>query len=152
MRHVWIFAHLLGFVLWLGGGLASMMLGLALRSAPRDQLAAGVRQLAILSQRMVLPGSLLTVASGLILTMIVFGAPGAMAAVSRALMTMQGAGILGALITLLVLVPNANRLTRLDPVTQAAPFDVLRQRQARIGMITGLLGMTALIAGAISRP
>jgi hypothetical protein len=152
MRHFWIFAHLLGFVLWLGGGLAAMMLGLYLRQAPRDQLGQGVRHLAVLYQRLVLPGSVLTTASGLVLTMIIFGGPGAMGTVSHALMTMQGAGLLGALLTLLVLVPNAGRLTRLDPVSQAPQFDALRRRQATLGMVSGLLAMVALIAGALGRP
>lgn len=152
MRHFWIFAHLLGFVLWLGGGLAATMLGLALKRAPREQLAQGVRHLAVLYQRLMLPGSVLTVASGLVLTMMMFGSAGAMGTISHALMTMQGAGLLGALVTLLVLVPNAGRLTRLDPLAQAQQFDALRQRQARTGMISGLLGMIALLAGALGRP
>lgn len=150
MRHFWIFAHLLGFVLWLGGGLSAMMLGLALKRAPREELARGVRQLAILYRQLMLPGSVLTVASGLVLTMMMFGS--AMGAMSHALMTMQGTGLLAALVTLLALVPNAARLTRLDPITQAAQFDALRSRQARTGMISGLLGMIALLTGALGRP
>ena len=150
MRHFWIFAHLLGFVLWLGGGVAAMMLGLALRRASRDQLGQGARYLAVLYQRLMMPGSVLTVASGLILTMIIYGS--GMGAVSHPLMTMQAAGLLGAMLTLLMLVPNAGRLTRLDPVTQAQQFDALRQRQARIGMLSGLLGLIALVTGALGRP
>ncbi len=150
MRHLWIFAHLLGFVLWLGGALAVMTLGLSLKRAPRDQLAQGVRFLALMNQRLILPGSVLTVASGLVLTMMMFGS--AMGAVSHALMTMQGAGLVAALLTLLVLVPNSGRLTRLDPVAQAQQFDALRSRQATVGMISGFLGMLALVAGALGRP
>ena len=150
MRHVWIFAHLLGFVLWLGGGIGAMMLGLYLKRVPRDQLGQGARHLAVLYQRLMLPGSVLTVASGLVLTMIMFG--GGTGAASHALMTMQATGLLGAIVTLLVLVPNAGRLTRLDPVTQAQQFDALRQRQARTGMVSGLLGLIALVTGALGRP
>jgi hypothetical protein len=152
VRHFWIFAHLLGFVLWLGGGLAAMTLGLALKRAPREQLGPGVRQLAMLYQKLLLPGSVLTVASGLVLTMIIFGSAGTTAVMSRSLMTMQGVGLAAALVTLLVLVPNAGRLVRLDPIGQAEPFDAARRRQARMGMISGLLGLIALAAGAIGRP
>ena len=152
MRHLWIFLHLLGFVMWLGGALGNMMIGIRARSEPRDQLNAVARSLGFVSRTIILPGSLLTVISGLILTMIVFGAPGAMQTISRWLMAMQGAGLLAALITLIFVVPAAAKVTRVDAVTQAAQFDALRKKVARLGMVSGALGMLALFAGAMSRP
>ena len=152
MRHLWIFLHLLGFVMWLGGALGNMMIGIRARSEPRDQLNAVARSLGVVYRTIILPGSLLTVVSGLILTMIVFGAPGAMQTMSRWLMAMQGAGLLAALITLIFVVPTAAKVTRVDAVTQAAQFDALRKKVARLGMLSGALGMLALLAGAMSRP
>ena len=152
MRHLWIFLHLLGVAMWLGGGFSVMMLGIALKGAARENLGQGVRSIAVVQRRMILPGSLLTVVSGLVLTLIVYGGPGAMGAITHWVMMMQAAGLLAALLTLIVMVPGANRLLRLDPIGQAAQFDALRGRQAMLGMITGLLGLISLIGGAWSRP
>jgi hypothetical protein len=151
VRHLWIFAHLLGFVMWLGGALGAMALGIALRRVQRSELAGGARLLATLYRQLVLPGSVLTVVSGLVLTLMMFGGP-ALTAMSHPLMAMQGLGLLASLITLIALVPNAGRLTRIDPISQAQQFDALRARQARLGMVSGLLALLALIAGALGRP
>ena len=152
MRHFWIFLHLLGYVMWLGGALGAMAVGLSARREARDQLGAAARLLASIYRSVILPGALATVVSGLVLTLIVFGGPGATAAVNQPLMVMQGTGLIAALITLIVLVPNASRILRVDPVTQAAQFDALRAKQARLGMISGFFGLAALMAGALGRP
>jgi hypothetical protein len=152
VRHLWIFLHLLGFVMWLGGALGNMMIGIRARGEARDQLNAVARSLGVVYRTIILPGSLLTVVSGLILTMIVFGAPGAMQTISRWLMAMQGAGLIAALITLIAVIPSAAKVTRVDAVTQAAQFDALRKKVARLGMVSGVFGLIALFAGAMSRP
>lgn len=152
MRHLWIFVHLLGIVMWLGGGLSAMMIGLTLRGVARDQLAGGARNLATIYQRLMLPGSVGAVVSGLVLTLMMYNGPAALGSAGHALMAMQGLGLVAALITLLVLAPGASRLSRIDPIGQAAQFDALRGRQARMGMISGLLGLLALAAGAWGRP
>jgi hypothetical protein len=153
MRQVWAVAHWLGFVLWLGGGLSAMAIGLSARREPREVLGTIARQLAIVYRAVMLPGAVLTVASGLVLTLMVYGAPGAMAAVGAPLMTMQGTGLLAAILTLLFIVPAASRAARLDPLGPHGPrFDALRRRTARLGMISGVLGLIALISGALMRP
>lgn len=152
MRHVWIFVHLLGFVMWLGGALGAMTLGILVRRESREHYAPVMRLMAGIYRGLILPGSLATVVSGLVLTLIIYGNPGALGAVSHSLMAMQGTGLLAALITLIVLVPNAAKLVRIDPVGQAAQFDALRAKQARLGMVSGLLGLLALVFGALGRP
>jgi hypothetical protein len=63
---------------------------------------------------------------------------------------MQGAGILGALIVLMVGLPTASRLARIDPEgANAAYFDELRQRQRVAGSIAGVLALAALVGGAM---
>jgi hypothetical protein len=151
VRHFWLFLHFLGIVMWLGGALGNMVVGIQARTAPRDQLNAIVRGLAQVYRVLLLPGSVLAVVSGLILTLVVYGGPGGMQTVSHWLMTMQGAGLVAALITLIGVVPTAIRVTRFDAVTQAAQFDALRQRTARLGMISGVFGLLALFAGAMNR-
>jgi hypothetical protein len=151
VKHLWLFLHYLGIVMWLGGALGNMVVGIQSRSAPRDQLNPIVRGMGQVYRTLVLPGSVLAVVSGLILTLIVYGGPGAMLTVSRWLMTMQATGLVAAGITLIGIVPTATRVTRIDAVTQAPQFDALRRRTARLGMISGLFGLLALLAGAMNR-
>ena len=63
---------------------------------------------------------------------------------------MQGAGIVAALLTLLISLPTATKLSRLDPLGEAAGyFDELRQRQRIVASISGTFGLVALFAGAM---
>jgi hypothetical protein len=152
MRHAWLFVHLLGIVMWLGGALGVMAVGIASRAEPRDGYGMAMRMLAAIYRAVILPGSLATVVSGLVLTLMMYGGPAGLGAASHWLMMMQGTGLLAALITLVVLVPTAIRLLRVDPVGQSLQFDALRRKQVRLGMVSGLLGLLALLAGALGRP
>ncbi|HEY8106361.1 MAG TPA: DUF2269 family protein [Gemmatimonadales bacterium] len=148
MNHFWLFVHLLGFTMWLGGGMAAMFVGIASRSEDRTSLGAVVRGLAVIHKRVVSPGAALTVLSGLVLTFKLAG----MAAPSPWLMAMQGAGLLGAVLNLAVMLPTASRAARIDPTgPNGAYFDELRNRMRVMGMIVGTLGLIALVAGAMIR-
>jgi hypothetical protein len=145
----WLFLHLLGFTLWLGGGFASMVAGIAAKREDRQGLGAVVRSQAAIQRVVVAPGALLTVMSGLILTFSVTGRTGDLVGFSFWLVLMQGAGVVGALVTLLVGLPTATRLARLDPAgAGAAFFDELRQRQRIVASLAGGLALVALVAGA----
>jgi hypothetical protein len=90
--------------------------------------------------------------SGLILTFAVTGRTGDLVGFSFWLVVMQGTGIVGALVTLLIGLPTAARLARLDPAGgNAAFFDELRQRQRIVASIAGVLAVIALVAGALDR-
>jgi len=148
----WLFVHLLGFTLWLGGAFASMVAGIAAKREDRQGLGAVVRSQAAVQRVLVAPGALLTVLSGLILTFTVTGRTGDLVGFNVWLVVMQGTGIVGALIALMVGLPTATRLARLDPVgANAAYFDELRQRQKIVASIAGVLALIALVAGAWSR-
>ena len=152
MIRFWLFLHLLGFTMWLGGGFAAMVGGIASRREDRLGLGAVVRALAALYRTVIGPGALLTVLSGLILTFKATAGTGELAGFNSWLMVMQGAGLVGALLVLLIGVPTAAKLSRLDPTGPgAAYFDELRQRQRVIGSIAGVLGLVALVAGALVR-
>ena len=145
----WLFLHLLGFTLWLGGGFASMVAGIAAKREDRQGLGVVVRSQAALQRVLIAPGALLTVLSGLILTFSVTGRTGDLVGFSAWLVVMQGTGLVGALVTLLVGLPTATRLARLDPAgANAAFFDELRQRQKVAASIAGVLALIALVAGA----
>ncbi len=148
MNHFWLFVHLLGFTLWLGGGVAAMFVGIASRSEDRASMGAVMRALAVMQRRVISPGAVLAVISGLVLTFKV----GGMAAPSPWLMAMQGAGLVGALLNLAVMLPTASRAARIDPTgPNGAYFDELRSRMRVVGMVAGTLGLIALVSGAMIR-
>jgi hypothetical protein len=147
---LWLFLHLLGFTLWLGGAIAAMIMGIAAKREDRHGLGAVVRAQASLMKVGIAPGAILAVLSGLILTFRLSGAdlPG----FSIWLVIMQGAGVVAALLTLLISLPTATKLSRLDPLGEAAGyFDELRQRQRIVASISGTFGLIALFAGAMLR-
>jgi uncharacterized membrane protein len=148
VSRAWLFLHLLGFTMWLGGAIASMIVGIAAKHEERSGLGAVVRAQSKLTKIAIAPGALMTVLSGLILTFQLSG--GDFAGFSVWLLIMQGAGLIAALITLLIALPTAARLGRLDPAGEAARyFDELRARQRIVASIAGTLGLVALFAGAM---
>jgi hypothetical protein len=148
VSRAWLFLHLLGFTMWLGGAIASMVMGIAAKQEERTGLGAVVRAQSKLTKTAIAPGSLLTVLTGLILTFQLSG--GEVAGFSIWLVIMQGAGLIAALITLLIALPTATRLGRLDPSGEAARyFDELRTRQRIVASIAGTFGLIALFAGAM---
>ncbi|HLS48280.1 MAG TPA: hypothetical protein VK012_07150 [Gemmatimonadales bacterium] len=150
MTGLWLFLHFLGFVMWIGGGFASMHAGLAGKGEPRAGLGAITRAQARVQKMVIAPGALLVVLSGLILTMRFMGAM--TTAMSPWLMAMQGAGLVGALITLMIGLPTASKLSRIDPEGQtSAYFDDLRKRMRISASLAGALALFALVAGVIYR-
>jgi hypothetical protein len=146
----WQFVHLLGFTMWLGGAIASMIMGIAAKREDRHGLGAVVRSQASLMKTAIAPGALLAVLSGLILTFQLSG--GDLPGFSIWLMLMQGTGLVAALLTLLISLPTAAKLSRLDPAGEGGRyFDELRQRQRIVASIAGMLGLVALFAGAMMR-
>ena len=150
MIRLWLFLHILGFTLWIGGALAAMVAGIASKREDRAARGAVVRTQAAVQKLLVAPGALLAVLSGLMLTFSVTSLQGGEPGFSFWLVLMQGAGIVGALIVLLVGLPTAARLARLDPEgPSAAYFDELRQRQRVVGSIAGVFALAALVGGAL---
>jgi hypothetical protein len=147
---LWLFLHLLGFTLWLGGAIAAMIMGIAAKREDRHGLGAVVRAQSSLMKVAIAPGALITVLSGLILTFSATAALNELAGFNVWLMTMQGAGLIAALLTLLISLPTAAKLSRLDSSGEAARyFDELRQRQRIVASISGVFGLVALFAGAM---
>jgi hypothetical protein len=129
-----------------------MVAGIAAKREDRTGLGAVVRGQAAAQKAIVAPGALLAVLSGLILTFSVSGRTGELVGFNVWLVVMQGAGVLGALIVLLIGLPTAAKLSRLDPTGPgAAYFDELRARQKVVGTAAGVLGLVALVAGALVR-
>jgi hypothetical protein len=147
---LWLFLHIVGFTLWIGGALAAMVAGIAARREDRAGLGAVVRVQAAVQKTLVAPGALLAVLSGLMLTFAVTSLRGGDAGFNLWLVLMQGAGVVGALIVLMVGLPTAAKLARLDPEGPgAAYFDELRQRQRVVGSVAGVFALAALVGGAM---
>lgn len=152
MIRFWLFLHLLGFTLWLGGGFAAMAAAIAAKREDRAGLGAVVRSQVAVQKMVIAPGALLVVLSGLILTFSMSGRAVELAGFNLALVVMQAAGLAGALLTLMVALPTAARLARVDPVGPGADyFDELRRRQKVVSAIAGTLALIALVAGALVR-
>jgi hypothetical protein len=145
------FLHLLGQALWIGGAIGAMVLAVASRGEPAPIRAAMFRALGRVHSLVIAPGALLTVLSGLWLTMSMarqgmgarLGSPGIAA--------MQLLGLVGGILVLLVALPTAGALARAaEPGpdgTLPPAFERLRKRQAVVSSIAGVMAVIAL-AGA----
>src|SRR5437867_11828190 len=68
MRGFWLLVHVIGFTLWLGGGIATMVAGISAKSlAPAERLA-GYRLISAIQRILVGPGAVAVVLSGVILS------------------------------------------------------------------------------------
>jgi len=152
LRHLYLGAHILGFVLWMGGGFAAMIVGIAMRRGPRNEVRVLLRIQERLHRALILPGSVVVVLSGILLTLRLYGSATSVNGYPTGLMVMQGAGLLAAVIVLVVIFPTMGRLSRLDPDGEHAPlFQMLSKKMAVAGSLTGILALMALFGGVMIR-
>ncbi len=68
MRGLWMLVHVLGFTLWLGGGIATMVAGVsAKRLGTRERLAA-YKLIGAVQRLLVGPGAVAVILSGLVMS------------------------------------------------------------------------------------
>jgi hypothetical protein len=153
MYGFWLLVHFIGFTLWLGGGIATMVSGVsAKRFAPAERLKA-YKLIGAVQRLLVAPGAAAVVISGVLLLlsgsyMHSGGQPPVW------LNTMMGAGILGAIAAVTISMPTATRLARLDVDARGELpeiFKGLRKRQIIAATIAGSLGLIALFAATLGR-
>jgi hypothetical protein len=140
----------MGFVAWIGGGLAVMLGGISAKYFPPDQRLAVYRVIGVVARSLIGPGAVLVVLSGILLSVPYFGH----ATVPTWLMAMQTLGLLGAIVAVGVVTPTAARLGRLelDPRGELPEsFAGLRRRQVIFATLAGVLALGALVAGTIAR-
>src|SRR5436309_2345683 len=103
MRGFWLLVHVLGFTLWLGGGIATMVAGISAKSfAPTERLRS-YKLIGAIQRLLVGPGAIAVVLSGVFLSMPYMRSgdmPGW-------LNLMMGAGVLGALAAVGISVPTS---------------------------------------------
>jgi hypothetical protein len=150
MHGFWLLVHVLGFTLWLGGGIATMVAGVTAKEfAPAERLKA-YKLIGAIQRLLVGPGALGVALSGIMLSL-TYMRTGPMPAWLNAMM---GAGLLGAITAVAISVPTAARLARLQVDARGelpAAFQGLRKRQIIAATVAGSLGLVALFAGTLGR-
>lgn len=150
MRGFWLFVHLSGFTLWLGGGIATMVAGIAAKGFPPAERLAVYRVNSAVQRILVGTGAAAVILSGFMLSLAYMSTglvPGWLA-------LMMMAGLIGGAGALGISVPTAARLGRLelDPRGELPEaFHKLRKRQIFAASIAGGLGILALLAATIFR-
>src|SRR2546427_5804479 len=150
VRGFWLFVHVMGFVAWLGGGVAVMLCGITAKYFPPDQRLAVYRVISVVTRNLIGPGAVLVVVSGFVLSVPYFRS----ATVPSWLLAMQGLGLLGAIVAIGIVTPTAARLGRLelDPRGELPEgFGGLRKRQAIFAAVSGVFGLLALLSGTVFR-
>ncbi|MFQ5705102.1 MAG: hypothetical protein ACE5HT_13920 [Gemmatimonadales bacterium] len=148
------FIHFLGMSLWIGGGMAAMIMAVTSRGESVEIRAGVFRLLARVQSSAIGLGALLTLGSGILLTMRLMGTQGADAVMAAPrIWVMQSAGLIAGLLILLVSVPTAIKMRMLATPTQNGEllpeFERYRKRQAVVSSVAGVLALIALFAGAI---
>ncbi len=150
MRGFWMLVHVLGFTLWLGGGIATMVAGVTAKRLGAAERLAGYKLIGAVQRILVAPGAIAVVLSGLILSLPFMKqgeVPGWMG-------LMMIAGLVGAVGAVTISVPTAAQLARLEPDSRGElpeAFHRLRKRQIFAATIAGGLGLVAMIAVTLGK-
>jgi hypothetical protein len=147
--HTWLLLHYVGQVLWLGAGLGSMVYGIAGKKESGAALAVIARGQVAVHKLLIGPGAFLMILSGVMLSLRMYGSAMSGMAPTVWMMVMQGAGLLGALIVLAFGMPTIARLGRVSPEGPTAPlYQAIRRRHVAISIVSGTLGLLALVAAS----
>src|SRR2546426_6573407 len=150
MRAFWLFVHVIGFTLWLGGGIATMIAGVSAKAFEPGPRLAAYRLIGNIQRLLVGPGAIAVVLSGIVLAMPYMRS----GAVPGWLNLMMGAGLLGALAAVGISVPTAARMGRVELDARGElpeSFQGLRKRQIMAASVTGWLGLVAMATATILR-
>jgi hypothetical protein len=146
---IWLFLHFFGQVLWLGAGLGSMVYGIVGKKESGAVLGAIARGQVAVHKLLIGPGAFLMILSGVMLSLRMYGSAMSGMAPTVWMMVMQGAGLLGALIVLAFGMPTIARLGRVSPEGPTAPlYQAIRRRHVAISIVSGTLGLLALLAAS----
>src|ERR1041385_6542259 len=148
MRGFWLLVHVLGFTLWLGGGIATMVAGVTAKRMGTVERLSAYKLIGAIQRILVGPGAIAVVLSGVIL-----GQPYMRSGMTGWLSVMMIAGILGAIGAGAVSVAPAPELPRREPQggqLQEA-FHRLRKRQIIAATVAGGLGLIAMFAVTLGR-
>lgn len=151
------FLHYLGLAMWIGGWLAGVIIFAGTRGLAAEARTTLSTKLARVYTMVVVPGAILTVASGVLWSLAMVGADDVEARVSPVgLGIMTAAGFLGGLLTVFVSLPAAIKLRavavpsadgKLHPL-----FDRLNMRLVYASGVAGLLALVSLFSAVLAPP
>ncbi len=138
-----LFAHWVGLALWIGGEVANLIVLVAARREDPSIFGAMTRIRVAILRKVVAPGALVTLLTGLILTIQRYY-------VELWLVVMQVAGFVGAIVVLLIAMPTGVKLSRVDPTGESVPyFLMLRNRFTATGVVSLAVALLGLWAGVM---
>ena len=144
---IWLFIHLLGMTLWLGGLLTLGVWTVAARRTGDSTVVAFVYSTARkLYKGVVTSGAILTLVGGVLL-MVETGRPWFRPFPDHWLFQMQILGILAFVVTLLYLVPSSGALAAMAAQRAAAGEDASESFTVRVkrqGMVASLVGVVLI--------
>jgi len=148
------FVHFLGSGLWIGGAAAAILLAINMRRESAVIQASLYRLLTQVHTLVIGLGALLTLGTGVIWTMLLAQSGAAEeAAPSVGVWIMQGAGLIGGALVLLVGVPTAAKLGGLAVPTDDGRLlpavDHYRRRQMLVSCVAGALAVLSLFTGVV---
>src|SRR2546421_5545084 len=150
MRGFWLLVHVLGFTLWLGGGIATMGAGVTAKRFSAGERLTGYKLIGAIQRLLVAPGALAVVLSG-------FAPAGPVmkqGAVPGLMGLVMGSGLLGAIAALAISVPTAAKLARLEPDTAGGvpeAFPRLRKGDVAAAALAGAVGLIAMFSVTLWR-
>ncbi|HVH67566.1 MAG TPA: hypothetical protein VM716_06825 [Gemmatimonadales bacterium] len=150
MRGFWLLVHVLGFTLWLGGGIATMVAGVTAKRLGTVERLSAYKLIGAIQRLLVGPGAVAVVLSGLFLAQPYMK----QGVVPVWLGLMMVSGIIGAIGAVAISVPTAAKLARLEPDAAGqlpAAFVTLRKRQIVAATIAGTFGLIAMFAVTLGR-
>jgi len=137
------FLHLLGPMLWLGGGVAAMLIAVSSKHESREAKVVVYRLLARVHALVIAPGAILTTISGLIWTTNIVTAGGGDQLGTPSMAIMQVGGLIAAVLVVAVALPTANRRAAIikfdSSPDQDAILEQLRKRQIFASLVAGVL-------------
>jgi uncharacterized membrane protein len=151
---IFLFLHLLGIALWLGGSLTiAAVTGRAVRSGDRNLIAFAYRTAVRVNRSLGFAGMLLTVGGGVAL-MVQRGHPWFQPFPDHWLFQMQLLGFLAFAVGVFYLIPIRYRLAEAAEASAAAGEDSatfirFRRRHAVVGSLVSLVLLVVLALGAL---
>ncbi len=149
------FLHFLGLAMWIGGAIAAFTIARSISGLSIDDRRPMWPHIAGLHGLVIAPGAVLTVLSGVLLTMNLVNRGATEIMTQPGVLIMQTAGIVAAVLALFVGVPTANQLAALAADEAGSTDHIsglaarLRKRQAIASSIAGLLTLLALFGGTV---
>ncbi len=142
------FVHFLGMALWIGGMVAAMVLSVSARSATGAERNAAFRWAGRLYSLVVGPGALLTVVTGLVLTMSLAQRAGSQVMAQPSIWVMQVAGLVAGVLVLFVALPTSTHMARMADAAadgELPPsFGGMRRRLAMVVHVVAVLVVLSL--------